>query len=161
MSKSFDKKDLRPLVTLLLKCKLNSHLTFMLKEVFQKIFSESEESIQPATVVTFQLLCDYYIQNGSTVLNTYFKGNIYYLLRGLSHSIPEVKESCVSALMVVLDLDEIQQYKLKKYLINEEVNHQNRITGESHHDTKLVNVCLLYTSPSPRDKRQSRMPSSA
>ena len=26
--------------------------------------------------------------------------------------------------------------------------------------TELVN-CLLYTSPSPRDKRQSRMPSSA
>ena len=25
----------------------------------------------------------------------------------------------------------------------------------------LVKVCLLYTSPSPRDKRQSRMPSSA
>ena len=25
----------------------------------------------------------------------------------------------------------------------------------------LVNSCLLYTSPSPRDKRQSRMPSSA
>ena len=27
-------------------------------------------------------------------------------------------------------------------------------------DTK-INTCLLYTSPSPRDKRQSRMPSSA
>ena len=25
----------------------------------------------------------------------------------------------------------------------------------------LVKDCLLYTSPSPRDKRQSRMPSSA
>ena len=25
----------------------------------------------------------------------------------------------------------------------------------------LVPICLLYTSPSPRDKRQSRMPSSA
>ena len=25
----------------------------------------------------------------------------------------------------------------------------------------LVDTCLLYTSPSPRDKRQSRMPSSA
>ena len=25
----------------------------------------------------------------------------------------------------------------------------------------VANVCLLYTSPSPRDKRQSRMPSSA
>ena len=26
---------------------------------------------------------------------------------------------------------------------------------------KSVNVCLLYTSPSPRDMRRSRMPSSA
>ena len=25
----------------------------------------------------------------------------------------------------------------------------------------VLNTCLLYTSPSPRDKRQSRMPSSA
>ena len=25
----------------------------------------------------------------------------------------------------------------------------------------LDSICLLYTSPSPRDKRQSRMPSSA
>ena len=25
----------------------------------------------------------------------------------------------------------------------------------------ILGVCLLYTSPSPRDKRQSRMPSSA
>ena len=27
--------------------------------------------------------------------------------------------------------------------------------------TYTVSICLLYTSPSPRDKRQSRMPSSA
>ena len=27
--------------------------------------------------------------------------------------------------------------------------------------TNLRPICLLYTSPSPRDKRQSRMPSSA
>ena len=33
--------------------------------------------------------------------------------------------------------------------------------GLSFHDTKEVYFCLLYTSPSPRDKRQSRMPSSA
>ena len=32
----------------------------------------------------------------------------------------------------------------------------NSITGISHNID-----CLLYTSPSPRDKRQSRMPSSA
>ena len=29
------------------------------------------------------------------------------------------------------------------------------------HEHRLVEGCLLYTSPSPRDKRQSRMPSSA
>ena len=28
-------------------------------------------------------------------------------------------------------------------------------------DSIATNGCLLYTSPSPRDKRQSRMPSSA
>ena len=28
-------------------------------------------------------------------------------------------------------------------------------------DTYLDNVCLLYTSPSPRDRTRSRMPSSA
>ena len=27
--------------------------------------------------------------------------------------------------------------------------------------TEWFKICLLYTSPSPRDKRQSRMPSSA
>ena len=29
------------------------------------------------------------------------------------------------------------------------------------HGPNAINTCLLYTSPSPRDKRQSRMPSSA
>ena len=29
------------------------------------------------------------------------------------------------------------------------------------HEMKKAKGCLLYTSPSPRDKRQSRMPSSA
>ena len=30
-----------------------------------------------------------------------------------------------------------------------------------NHQMQFFNTCLLYTSPSPRDKRQSRMPSSA
>ena len=33
--------------------------------------------------------------------------------------------------------------------------------GEIHIGHALNKICLLYTSPSPRDKRQSRMPSSA
>ena len=35
------------------------------------------------------------------------------------------------------------------------------ITYVAHDDKLIPNTCLLYTSPSPRDKRQSRMPSSA
>ena len=35
----------------------------------------------------------------------------------------------------------------------------NTFSGE--HPCGLCKICLLYTSPSPRDKRQSRMPSSA
>ena len=35
---------------------------------------------------------------------------------------------------------------------------KNFITVEKYWEGK---ICLLYTSPSPRDKRQSRMPSSA
>ena len=34
-------------------------------------------------------------------------------------------------------------------------------TPPSAHPSAKAAVCLLYTSPSPRDKRQSRMPSSA
>ena len=40
------------------------------------------------------------------------------------------------------------------YIANEGINAQLSVPKEN------IN-CLLYTSPSPRDKRQSRMPSSA
>ena len=35
------------------------------------------------------------------------------------------------------------------------------IGGAASSSVEQSNACLLYTSPSPRDKRQSRMPSSA
>ena len=35
------------------------------------------------------------------------------------------------------------------------------LTGSGNETAAHVQDCLLYTSPSPRDKRQSRMPSSA
>ena len=31
----------------------------------------------------------------------------------------------------------------------------------AHHLSRKLNSCLLYTSPSPRDRQKSRMPSSA
>ena len=33
--------------------------------------------------------------------------------------------------------------------------------GLAYVETKLLKYCLLYTSPSPRDRQKSRMPSSA
>ena len=30
-----------------------------------------------------------------------------------------------------------------------------------HNESRILNTCLLYTSPSPRDRQKSRMPSSA
>ena len=45
-----------------------------------------------------------------------------------------------------------------------DVNHRHREFGVSKYTNfgrLMVSICLLYTSPSPRDKRQSRMPSSA
>ena len=44
----------------------------------------------------------------------------------------------------------------RKAFIDETVNF-----GASDDPMKDSDICLLYTSPSPRDKRQSRMPSSA
>ena len=35
---------------------------------------------------------------------------------------------------------------------------KERLSAQS---LEVYDICLLYTSPSPRDKRQSRMPSSA
>ena len=48
--------------------------------------------------------------------------------------------------------------EMKKYGA---VNMRATVTGENTIRTMTLWSCLLYTSPSPRDKRQSRMPSSA
>ena len=47
---------------------------------------------------------------------------------------------------------------LKKTLIEESISPDCRLAITIF---KFSRGCLLYTSPSPRDKRQSRMPSSA
>ena len=42
-----------------------------------------------------------------------------------------------------------------------DLGHYERFTNISSKKSDNITTCLLYTSPSPRDKRQSRMPSSA
>ena len=49
-----------------------------------------------------------------------------------------------------------------------QINHQGKVPSLTHNDFTLTEsaaiinyICLLYTSPSPRDRQKSRMPSSA
>ena len=58
----------------------------------------------------------------------------------------------------------------RSYIMSRSYDDGNRATSHTYPDNKATSwlydarnlvTCLLYTSPSPRDKRQSRMPSSA
>ena len=60
----------------------------------------------------------------------------------------------------VYDLPEYKaKFKQYKYVHLRSVN--EFIIDENFSSFEKISSCLLYTSPSPRDKRQSRMPSSA
>ena len=50
---------------------------------------------------------------------------------------------------------------LEKSISQVVLENEKSIRTETEIDSELKRICLLYTSPSPRDKRQSRMPSSA
>ena len=49
--------------------------------------------------------------------------------------------------------------------VREAVEEAKKIDEESmakhNRDATVISICLLYTSPSPRDRQKSRMPSSA
>ena len=65
--------------------------------------------------------------------------------------------------MYILLLIKYRKYKMSKYVKTVAINYEKAEgkyqKGQLGKDKN--NNCLLYTSPSPRDKRQSRMPSSA
>ena len=56
------------------------------------------------------------------------------------------------------DLNENDKFNLVEYLYF--YNGGGVTTGDINNDG-LIDICLLYTSPSPRDVEESRMPSSA
>ena len=70
-----------------------------------------------------------------------------------------------------LSKDERAMQKYPAFVVNkclsafiDTVMHANEMNASSHLDKDLqyqYYICLLYTSPSPRDRTRSRMPSSA
>ena len=89
-----------------------------------------------------------------------------------------IQEDMATAISKGASTDVIRQLALESGMVQEEVLLSNALirhkmlpdmalnmlaigeeTGEM--DKMLSKVCLLYTSPSPRDRQKSRMPSSA
>ena len=66
------------------------------------------------------------------------------------------------------DDGELRDYTMYKIIPKDEslqycyIGHTTNFTSrKNQHKTPCINICLLYTSPSPRDRTRSRMPSSA
>ena len=57
--------------------------------------------------------------------------------------------------------DQSQIYRTLAKLAEWEHVEQEIVRGLDRPDRKEYRICLLYTSPSPRDRTRSRMPSSA
>ena len=83
----------------------------------------------------------------------------------------EPNGSCFFESISIAITDCIQDFVVNDYLclkMDDYIKGYEELTGEdmetvSPHFIRYIcsRNCLLYTSPSPRDKRQSRMPSSA
>ena len=90
--------------------------------------------------------------------------NIYILLLLLSTLSCTNNQPNIES-VIVSDAENEDLIVLVEWSINEgaEVNLEewNDAWSKMIVETEPLTTCLLYTSPSPRDKRQSRMPSSA
>ena len=73
--------------------------------------------------------------------------------------------AAISSISVMYFLDDDENFlDLNEFEVQEiEYEFQTILEEDSFNNLDIIEVvlCLLYTSPSPRDKRQSRMPSSA
>ena len=79
-----------------------------------------------------------------------------YALIGMAESdVGIVPDKSPRELCVQVTLDAVRDAGLKLSDVD------GLITCNAFAEPIMYHACLLYTSPSPRDKRQSRMPSSA
>ena len=79
------------------------------------------------------------------------------------HILPSRERALVRAgcIAEVTGGTELPVAELVQVETGEEVTFSIPVVQESDGDTAQVMGCLLYTSPSPRDRQKSRMPSSA
>ena len=80
--------------------------------------------------------------------------------------VPEEEDEVVRDLsrlreVAMLDLNDARK-RLKAFLLRNNITYDDTANWSAKHLQYLSGLtCLLYTSPSPRDRQKSRMPSSA
>ena len=87
---------------------------------------------------------------------TFFDFNLKYLGNGVANQYMVDTKYCTIYLVILL-----VKFKIVGLMVRE-IHHQDQCTPKKAFSppTTLI-FCLLYTSPSPRDRQKSRMPSSA
>ena len=84
------------------------------------------------------------------------------LIGELRDTMSQVSSSHQRALSVGRDVVRLMAFDAARAATDDDPEGTLQQREANHeHGVERVRVCLLYTSPSPRDKRQSRMPSSA
>ena len=99
---------------------------------------------------------EYVITDGRNPIELEVKALLQEMLDGY--------ESGVTITVVQLQRTEAPPKVIKAFedVVTAEQEQEQRVNeGTAYLNEVTENACLLYTSPSPRDKRQSRMPSSA
>ena len=83
------------------------------------------------------------------------------LVKNVLHSIIRKNFASKSFLMIELTLLTLLNYVGDNFCEYRNLGHDNYKSLLLSYSDASNKFCLLYTSPSPRDKRQARMPSSA
>ena len=72
-----------------------------------------------------------------------------------------IETSCDETAVSIIEEDKNGKIKILSNVVSSQFDIHKEFGGVVPELAARSHVCLLYTSPSPRDKRQSRMPSSA
>ena len=79
------------------------------------------------------------------------------------HSEPILEHNPIERFSLALDHIKNNHFDADMLIITGDITHQGDVASYKKFDEIFTkaNLCLLYTSPSPRDRQKSRMPSSA
>ena len=125
----------------------------MVKEVASKTNDEAGDGTTTATILAQAIVKEgvKYVTAGMNPMD---------VKRGIDAAVETVKESLVASAKKVKDSDEIAQVGTISANGDKEIGTMIAKAMQKVGNEGVI-TCLLYTSPSPRDVRSSRMPSSA